>query len=55
MKYINKKSIGGGNKKKGIPPTSTNFYGLMCRKKKVMRIKAGMKKTSDNKYVYPFI
>jgi hypothetical protein len=37
----NKRLTGGGNILKGIPPTSTNFYGLV-RRSHVSRIKAGM-------------
>tara|TARA_Y100000768_G_scaffold330457_2_gene269157 strand:- start:1578 stop:1730 length:153 start_codon:yes stop_codon:yes gene_type:complete len=37
----NKHATGGGNKKKGIPPTSTNYYGLVSIIK-TTRNKAGM-------------
>ena len=37
----NKRLTGGGNILKGIPPTSTNFYGLV-RRSHVSRVKAGM-------------
>ena len=41
-KINNKKLTGGGNKQKGIPPTSTNYYGLLGRGNN-LRIKAGMR------------
>ena len=39
------KMTGGGNKKKGIPPTATNFYGLSLKN---VRSKAGM---TDNRLI----
>ena len=40
-KMNNKKLTGGGNKQKGIPPTATNFFGLLGRGNNI-RIKSGM-------------
>jgi hypothetical protein len=37
----NKKLTGGGNDLKGIPPTATNFFGLLGRSR-TSRVKAGM-------------
>ena len=45
----NKHATGGGNKKKGIPPTSTNYYGLVSRTK-TTRNKAGMYLFFNKKY-----
>ena len=40
MPHFSMKMTGGGNKKKGIPPTATHFFGLNL---KTTRSKAGMR------------
>ena len=46
-KFINKKSIGGGNRKRGIPPT-TNLWGVFLNNRH-LRAKARMIITKNEK------